>query len=164
MTGVFSTSPQKLLLWIPSYNISNFFYKTPSSRSISLMKCPGLLLEKKDFLKRLSVRTHETLEIFFTSYFALPFIHQNRMWLTKRNDLRTRNTLKPSFHISAPIARIRPYRTKQCTGDPSDFMETVEDNLAMVEATAVIMIARKVLCSIQAIPTMQWKLRTDRGC
>lgn len=84
------------------------------------------------------------LRILFCSAFHPPEPHV----ADKRNDLRSRNvTLKPSFHISAPIARIHPYRTKQCTGDPGDFMETVEENLATVEATAVITIARKALCS-----------------
>ena len=84
------------------------------------------------------------LRILFCSAFHPPEPHV----ADKRNDLRSRNvTLKPSLHISAPIARIRPYRTKQCTGDPGDFMETVEENLATVEATALITIARKALCS-----------------
>ena len=32
-------------------------------------------------------------------------------------------------------------RTKQCTGDPGDFMETAEENLGTIEMIAAIMIA-----------------------
>ena len=43
----------------------------------------------------------------------------------------------------------RSYRTKQCTGDPGDFVETVEENLETIEATAAIMIARIELFPIR---------------
>ena len=65
------------------------------------------------------------------------------------------NISKAWFPYDRPDRPGRPDRSKQCTDDPSDYMETVTESWGTIEATGTIVNAQIELCSIRAIGTIE---------